>query len=129
MTTERRRYDVAGSPRTGLSPWGNTRISGFDDDTEPAPNQRISHSGLGQRDPQQKPGLTVARNGLSALGEPLTIRMVSEMLGCSAWTIRQRYIPEGLPHLRSGPGGKLVFFRNQIIHWILQQQNQLKGGR
>ena len=108
---------------------GDRRISGFGDNRKPAPVQRISHPRLGQRDPQQKPGLTGARNGLSALGEPLTIRMVSEMLGCSAWTVRQRYIPEGLPHLRSGPGGKLVFFRNQVIHWILQQQNQLKGGR
>ena len=128
MTTKR-----YGFGPNALRPWGDTRISGFGNDAEPAPNQRISRSRVGQRDPQQKPGLTVAPNALSALGEPLTIRMVSAMLGCSAWTIRQRYIPEGLPHLRSGPAGKLVFFRNQVVQWILQQQRQIqkaqKGGR
>ena len=109
------------------------RISGFGTNAKPAPIQRISRSRLGQSYPQQRPDLEHVPNAQSALGEPLSIRMVSEMLGCSAWTIRQRYIPEGLPHLRSGPAGKLVFFRNQVVRWILQQQHQTqkaqKGGR
>jgi hypothetical protein len=29
--------------------------------------------------------------------------------------------------LRSGPHGKLIFFRNQIVAWILRRQQQ-KGG-
>jgi hypothetical protein len=110
---------------------GKGRISGFKDRLKPAPIQHISHPSPGQSCPQQEPGLMHGQNAQSALGEPLSIRMVSEMLGCSPWTIRQRYIPEGLPHLRSGPAGKLVFFRNQVVQWILQKQNNQnrKGGR
>ena len=109
------------------------RLSGFGNGPKAAPIQRISLPRVGQSCPQHCPSLPYAENAQGALGEPLTIRMVSQMLGCSAWTIRQRYIPEGLPHLRSGPAGKLVFFRNQVVRWILQQQHQTqkaqKGGR
>lgn len=61
-----------------------------------------------------------------ALGEPLSVREVARLLGCSDWTVRHAYLPKGLPHLRSGPMGKLVFFRNQVVLWILQYQR--KGG-
>ena len=57
----------------------------------------------------------------------MTIREVARSLGCSAWTVRQRYLPQGLPHFRSGPQGKLVFFRHQVIRWILERQQ--KGGK
>lgn len=60
------------------------------------------------------------------LGEPLTIREVAGIIGCSPWTVRQRYVPLGLPHLRSRPNGKLIFYKNQVIHWLLTQQQ--KGG-
>jgi hypothetical protein len=60
------------------------------------------------------------------LGGPLSIRQVALMLGCSPWTVRQTHIPDGLPHFRSGPNGKLIFFRNQVTAWILTQQK--KGG-
>ena len=60
------------------------------------------------------------------LGAPLSIRAVASMLGCSPWTIRQRHIPDGLPHFRSGPNGKLIFFRDQVVAWILERQQ--KGG-
>ncbi|HVB35581.1 MAG TPA: helix-turn-helix domain-containing protein [Patescibacteria group bacterium] len=63
---------------------------------------------------------------MNPLGEPLSIRQVAAILGCSAWTVRHRYIPDGLPHFRSGRMGKLVFFRTQVVHWILSQQK--KGG-
>jgi excisionase family DNA binding protein len=56
------------------------------------------------------------------LGPPLSIREVARMLGCSAWTVRQKLVPGGLPHFRSGPQGKLVFFRDQVVAWILSQQ-------
>ncbi len=61
------------------------------------------------------------------LGEPISIREVARVIGCSAWSVRERYIPLGLPHLRSGPSGKLIFYRDQVVAWILT--NQQKGGR
>ncbi len=62
-----------------------------------------------------------------ALGDPLTIADVAALLGCSAWTVRQRYLRQGLPYLRARPRGKLVFFRKQVIAWTLKRQ-LLKGG-
>ena len=61
------------------------------------------------------------------LGEPLTIREVTKLIGCSVWSVRQTLIPAGLPHFRSGPKGKFIFYRRQVEEWILRQQ-QLKGG-
>jgi hypothetical protein len=60
------------------------------------------------------------------LGKPLGIRETAELIGCSPWTVRQRHIPQGLPHFRSGPSGKLIFYRDQVIRWILEQQQE--GG-
>jgi hypothetical protein len=68
------------------------------------------------------------RPPIHSLGEPLTIHEVAELLGCSVWTVRQRYMPQGLPCLRASTTGKLVFFHNQIIDWILRRQQQKKGG-
>jgi len=62
------------------------------------------------------------------LGAPISIRQVAEVLGCSAWTVRQKFIPLGLPHLRSGPSGRLTFFSNQVVAWVLAHQ-QRKGGK
>jgi hypothetical protein len=108
----------------------DTRISGLSNRPKPAPIERLSLPNLGQRDPQQRPSPEVAGNALDALGEPLSIREVSQIIGCSTWAIRQRYIPQGLPCLRSGPVGKLIFYRHQVVRWILQQQTkQQKGGR
>ncbi len=44
-----------------------------------------------------------------ALGEPLNINRVAALLGCSAWTVRQRYLPSGIPHFRIAKTGKLMF--------------------
>jgi len=64
-----------------------------------------------------------------SLGEPLSIQEVAAMLGCSPWTVRQKYLPQGLPHLRTSAGGRLVFFRLQVIRWILKRQEiHTKGG-
>ena len=60
------------------------------------------------------------------LGEPLTIADVARLLGCSVWSVRQRYLPSGLPHFRIGKIGRLTFFRNQVVHWILDKQTQGK---
>jgi hypothetical protein len=62
------------------------------------------------------------------LGEPLNIRQVATLIGCSGWSVRQRLIPRGLPHFRSGSSGKLIFYRDQVVGWVLAQQNQ-QGGR
>lgn len=69
----------------------------------------------------------VAAEHREGLGEPLAIEQVAEILGCSAWTVRQRYLRQGLPYLQARPRGKLVFFREQVTAWILKRQRR-KGG-
>ncbi len=64
-----------------------------------------------------------------ALGEPINIREAARLLGCSVWTIRQRYMRQGLPHLRAGPSGKLVFYRRQVVRWVLGRQHTLTERR
>jgi len=61
------------------------------------------------------------------LGEPLTITEVARLLGYSVWSVRQRHLPSGLPHFRVGKQGKLLFYRNQVVRWVLENQKQ-KGG-
>jgi hypothetical protein len=82
--------------------------------------QGFSSTGPGQLYPGDYPGEQ------DPLGTPISIREVATVLGVSPWTVRQKYLPQGLPHLRSGPQGKLVFFREQVIRWILERQK--KGG-
>ena len=60
------------------------------------------------------------------LGEPLAITEVARLLGCSVWTVRQRYLPSGLPYFRIGKTCKITFYRNQVVRWILENQ---KTGR
>jgi hypothetical protein len=99
------------------------RMSSFAGSAKPADSLRFSQEPLGQSYPQYYPQPSDATN---PLGAPLSIREVAQLIGCSAWTVRQRHLPHGLPHLRSGPAGKLIFYRDQVIAWILQQQQ--KGG-
>ena len=61
------------------------------------------------------------------LGEPLAITEVARLLGVSVWTVRQRYLPSGLPYFRIGKSGKITFYRNQVVQWILE--NQISEGR
>ncbi|MBA2677444.1 MAG: hypothetical protein H0U76_03485 [Ktedonobacteraceae bacterium] len=58
------------------------------------------------------------------LGEPLNIREVARLIGCSPWTVRQKYILRGLPVFRGGQTGKLIFYREQVVRWILEQQRK-----
>jgi len=85
---------------------------------------------LGQCYPQQNPqsGIESADRFLPGepLGAPLSIREVAALIGCSVWTVRQRYLPAGLPHLRLSRNGKLIFYKTQITRWLLRQQQ--KGG-
>ena len=61
------------------------------------------------------------------LGEAMTISQVAQLVGCSSWTVRNKLVPAGLPHFRSSPSGKLTFFHEQVVAWILARQ-QTKGG-
>ena len=97
------------------------RMSGFARSAISAETQQFPPADPGQHYPERNP------QERDPLGEPVPIREVARILGVSPWTVRQRYLPQGLPHLRSGPQGKLVFFREQVIRWILERQK--KGGK
>jgi excisionase family DNA binding protein len=60
-----------------------------------------------------------------SLGVPLCIEEAAELIGCSPWTVRQTLIPRGLPHFRFKANGRLIFYRDQVIRWI---ENQQQGG-
>ena len=59
-----------------------------------------------------------------ALGEPLGIREVAQLIGCSVWTVRQRCIPQGLPHFRASRTGRIVFYRTQVVRWLIEKQKE-----
>jgi len=96
------------------------RKAGFEGSEKPSDSLNFSHDDPGQRYPQQNP------QSADVLGDPLTIREVARLIGCSPWTVRYSYLPKGLPHMRSGRLGKLIFYRAQVVRWILQRQQ--KGG-
>jgi hypothetical protein len=56
------------------------------------------------------------------LGEPMGIREAARIIGCSPWSVRQSLLPQGLPHWRSGTSGKLIFYRDQVVRWLIAQQ-------
>jgi hypothetical protein len=106
------------------------RKSDFERNAKGAETLDIPPVRVGQSCPQQypHPANAIDASGLNgSLGEPMDIGQVATLLGCSAWTVRQRYLRQGLPHLRACALGKLVFFREQVIGWILKRQKQ-KGG-
>lgn len=91
-----------------------------------APLLKFLTPSLGHSSPGLCPTRCPQLGGADPLGPPLTIGEAAALIGCSAWTIRQRYLPRGLPHFRVGSTGKLIFYRNQIIRWVIAQQE--KGG-
>jgi hypothetical protein len=102
--------------------------SGFGDDGKSLHLLELGPTRLGQPCPHQypHPGDTEIEASPESLGVPLTINEVARLIGCSVWTVRQRYLPAGLPHLRLRPNGKLYFYKNKIIQWLLAEQQ--KGG-
>jgi hypothetical protein len=64
-----------------------------------------------------------------SLGEPLGIRETAALIGCSCWTVRHQCLRQGLPYFRASRAGKLIFYRNQVIHWLVEKQNERKGRR
>ena len=96
-----------------------------------AESLEFSCTRLGQMNPQHCPhpanGALPSTPQADPLGEPMNIAEAARLLGCSVWTVRQRYLPLGLPFFRIGSTGKFLFYRNQIVRWILNKQIQ-KGG-
>ena len=82
----------------------------------------LSPPQLGHSSPQHCPTHYPQPGATDPLGAPLSIAEVAALIGCSAWTIRQKYLPLGLPHFRVGPTGKLVFYRTQVIRWLIRRQ-------
>lgn len=112
---------------------GGTILSDFARSAKSAKTLALSPPDLGQRYPHPCPeqcppfGSQSAEVATDLLGAPLSIREVARMFGCSEWTVRQRLMRVGLPHFRLTPNGKLVFFHNQVVRWVLDRQRQ-KGG-
>jgi len=77
--------------------------------------------------PEPRPAARPEANELALLGTPMNIRQVAKLIGCSPWTVRQKHIPGGLPYFRSAASGRLIFYHDQVVRWILRQQT--KGGR
>lgn len=108
------------------------RESGIVAGRKTADLRALSAEGLGQCGPKHCPTQPGASGGqprpsgaASRLGLPLDIRQVAALIGCSPWSVRNTWIPRGLPHLRSGASGKLIFYTDQVVRWIEQRQ----GGK
>lgn len=78
--------------------------------------------------PAAVPGDEKGRDNATVLGEPLDLKAVARLLGLSPWTIRQVLIPNGLPCFRAAANGKLIFYRQQVVRWVLRHQ-RTRGGR
>jgi phage terminase Nu1 subunit (DNA packaging protein) len=65
---------------------------------------------------------------MEQLGEAMNVKEVASLIGCSAWTVRQKHVRQGLPCFRSGSSGRMTFYRNQVVAWILERQKEQKGG-
>jgi hypothetical protein len=85
----------------------------------------FSPTELGHSSPQPCPPHCPQPGEANPLGTPLSIGDVAKLIGCSTWTIRQKYLPLGLPHFRPSPTGKLLFYKTQVIRWLIRRQ---KGG-
>lgn len=66
-------------------------------------------------------------NDQASLGTPLDIKQVARLIGCSPWTVRQALLPKGLPHFRSRANGKLIFYEQQVVRWLLRVQRHHGG--
>ena len=85
-----------------------------------APRQRRLSLPPGQRGPNV--GQQAALYG--PLGPPMNIRRAAAVIGCSPWTVRQKLIPMGLPCVRFGASGKLIFYLDQVVRWIENKQKE-----
>jgi hypothetical protein len=92
--------------------------SGFEAQAKAKQLLGFAKPSLGQSYPQRCPQPGEA----NPLGTPLSIPQVAALIGCSKWTIRRKYLPLGLPHFRVGPTGKLLFYKTQVIRWLMRRQ-------
>lgn len=90
------------------------RKSGRSRPPKPATLLALSLPRLGHYSPHYCPTQCPHQGEADPLGAPLSIREAAAIIGCSTWTIRQKYLPLGLPHFRVGSTGKLIFYRTQI---------------
>jgi len=79
-------------------------------------------SDLGHSSPQHCPPRCPPPGDANPLGTPLSVSEVAALIGCSPWTVRQKYVPLGLPHFRVGPTGKLTFYKSQVVRWLMRRQ-------
>lgn len=100
---------------------GVTRKSCFAQDGNAKESLEFPEVRGGQSDPRHYPYL---KSSEFLLGGPLDIEDVALLLGCSPWTVRQKFLPQGLPYLRASASGKLIFFRRQVLDWILERQRK-----
>jgi len=98
------------------------RKSGFAQSPKPRQTLRFLQLPLGHSCPQQCPQRCPHPEEPHSLGVPLSISETARVIGCSAWTVRQKLIPNGLPVFRSGPSGRLIFYRDQVVRWIQSRQ-------
>ena len=90
-------------------------------------NMEFPSSDIGQHSPQAYPQLNGSQprpGEQESLGDPMNIQETAKLLGCSVWTVRQRYLAQGLPHIRASAVGRLVFFRKQVIDWVFKRQRK-----
>lgn len=99
--------------------------SGHGTPPKAAPMLDFSSMEVGHSSPQHCPPHCPQPGEANPLGVPLSIGEVAKLVGCSPWTVRQKYLPLGLPHFRVGPTGKLTFYKTQVIRWLIRRQ---RGG-
>lgn len=100
------------------------RKSGQGVSAKPKVRLASSPSYLGHSSPYRCPTQYPHAGESNPLGTPLSIGEVAALIGCSTWTIRQKYLPLGLPHFRMGSTAKLIFYKTQIIRWLIAQQQK-----
>jgi hypothetical protein len=91
---------------------------------QPGPVMREPGAVLGP--PGADSGPLHGKLGAAEFGPPLSIRQVAALIGCSPWTVRQTLIPRGLPYFRFAASGRLIFYTNQIVGWIENQQGGIR---
>jgi hypothetical protein len=107
------------------------RESGIGKSRKSADWRELLRTAIGQHYPTHCPtqpepfgGQPAPSGAASRLGTPLDIRQVARIIGCSPWTVRNTLLPKGLPHFRSGASSKLLFYTEQVVRWIENQQKR-----
>jgi hypothetical protein len=102
------------------------RMSGFGQGSKDTDLLDFSAKSLGQNCPSHCPQHEDSREGTSpnSLGDPIPIGEVAQIIGCSVWTVRQRCMRQGLPYYRASRTGRLIFYRDQVVQWLIENQTE-----